>query len=119
MADKEFVCGYNHCLHHGEKVKSSEAVVIGKKHYHWDCAETKQKISECVNLYIECIGDKTQYPVAFRIINNLVFKSKVPVDFILKNISTSQKYYSTKPVQILYGLRKLFWEKEFRAVKNC
>ena len=53
MADKEYVCGYNHCLHHGEKVKSSESVVVGKKHYHWDCAETKQKIKECVDLYME------------------------------------------------------------------
>ena len=115
MADKEYVCGYNHCLHHGEKVKSSESVVVGKKHYHWDCAETKQKIKECVDLYMEYIEDKTQYPMAVRIINNLVFKNMIPVDFILKNITSSRRYYSDKPVYVLYGLRKLFWEKEFRA----
>lgn len=116
MADKEYVCGYNnHCLHHGEKVKASESVVVGKKHYHWDCAETKQKIKECVDLYMEYIEDKTQYPMAVRIINNLVFKSMIPVDFILKNITSSRRYYSDKPVYVLYGLRKLFWEKEFRA----
>ena len=101
MADKEYVCGYNHCLHHGEKVKSSESVVVGKKHYHWDCAETKQKIKECVDLYMEYIEDKTQYPMAVRIINNLVFKSMIPVDFILKNITSSRRYYSDKPVYVL------------------
>lgn len=115
MADKEYVCGYNHCLHHGQKVRSSESVVVGKKHYHWDCAETKQKIKECADLYMEYIEDKTQYPMAVKIINNLVFKSKIPVDFILKNIMFQQRYYSDKPVYVLYGLRKLFWEKEFKA----
>lgn len=114
MTDKEFNCGYKFCLHHGEKVKASESVVINKKHYHWDCAAIKQEIKDCADLYIEYIDDKTQYPMVLRIINTLVFKNKVPVEFIMKNIMSSKKYYSDKPVQILYGLRKLFWEKEFK-----
>lgn len=75
----------------------------------------KQEIKECADAYMECIEDKTQYPVVMRIINTLVFKNKVPIDFIKKNIEHSKLYYSDKPVQILYGLRKLFWEKEFKA----
>lgn len=46
MADKEekeYICAYKYCLHHGEKVKSSEAVILSKKHYHWDCAGMKQE----------------------------------------------------------------------------
>lgn len=54
------------------------------------------------------IEDQTQFPAVMRIINTLVFKSKVPVEFILRNIKSSKRYYSDKPVQILYGLRKLF-----------
>lgn len=111
MAEKEYVCAYKYCLHHGEKVKASESVVINKKHYHWDCAGIKQEIQDCVNSYMECIEDKTQYPIAVRTINTLVFKNDVPIEFIRKRIESSQKYYSDKPVQILYGLRKLFWEK--------
>ena len=53
MADKEYVCAYKHCLHHGERVKSSESVVINKKHYHWDCAGMKQEIQDCVNTYMK------------------------------------------------------------------
>lgn len=113
MADKEYVCGYNHCLHHGKKVKASEAVVVGDKHYHWDCMETKQKIKECVDTYMQNIDDKTKYPVVTKVINNLVFKNGVPVDFVLKNISSSKSYYLNKPVYTLYGIRKLFWEKGF------
>ena len=115
MTDKEYICAYKYCLHHGEKVKASESVVINKKHYHWDCAAMKQEIKECADLYMECIEDKSQYPVATRIINTLVFKSKVPVEFILGNIKSSKLYYADKPVQVLYGLRKLFWEKECKT----
>ena len=115
MADKEFTCAYKFCLHHGEKVKALESVVINKKHYHWDCAAIKQEINDCADLYIEYIDDKTQYPMVLRIINTLVFKNRVPVEFIMKNIKSSKNYYSNKPVQILYGLRKLFWEKEFKT----
>ena len=75
MAEKEYVCAYKYCLHHGEKVKASESVVINKKHYHWDCAGMKQEIQDCVDSYMECIEDKTQYPIAIRTINTLVFKN--------------------------------------------
>lgn len=115
MADKEYVCAYKFCLHNGCKVKPSESVVINKKHYHWDCAVMKQEIKECVDTYMEHIEDKTQYPAATRIINTLVFKSNVPVEFILKNIKSSKTYYADKPVQILYGLRKLFWDKSYKT----
>ena len=89
-------------------------MVIGDKHYHWDCAGMKQEISDCVNTYMGYIEDKTQYPIVCRIINTLVFKNNVPIDFIRERIKASRLYYSDKPVQILYGLRKVFWEKEFR-----
>lgn len=115
MTDKEYVCAYKYCLHHGEKVKSSESVVISKKHYHWDCAAMKQEVKECVDAYMECIKDKTQCPIVIRTINTLVFKNGIPVEFIMKNIKSHKKYYSGKPIQILYGLRKLFWEKSFKA----
>ena len=96
MAEKEYVCAYKYCLHHGEKVKASESVVINKKHYHWDCAGIKQEIQDCVNSYMECIDDKTQYPIAVRTINTLVFKNGVPIDFIKKKIESSKIYYSNK-----------------------
>lgn len=116
MPDKEYVCAYNkHCLHNGQKVKASESVVINGKHYHWDCAERKQSIKQCVDAYMEYIEDKTQFPIAMRIINTLVFKNKVPTEYILKNIESSKNYYKNKPTHVLYGIRKLFWEKEFRA----
>lgn len=112
MPEKEYVCAYPHCIHHGEKVLASESVVIGKKHYHWDCAALKQEVQDCANTYIEYTGDKTQYPMVMRILNTMVFKNRVPIEFIKKKIENSQSYYNDKPVYALYGIRKIFWEKE-------
>lgn len=112
MADKMYVCAYKHCLHHGEKVSNLESVVVNKRYYHWDCAAIKQEIKECADLYMKYIEDKSRYPAALNIINTLVFKNKVPVEFIMQNIKYSRQYYADKPVQILYRIRKLFWEKE-------
>ena len=113
VADKKYICAYKHCLHHGDKVSPLESVMINKRHYHWDCAEIKQKIKNCVDLYISHIDDKTQYPMATRVINTLVFKNRIPIDYIVDNIATSKEYYEDKPVHVLYGLKKKFWTEEF------
>lgn len=108
--DKEYTCGYNHCLHHGEKVKASESVVIGKKHYHMDCAEMKQKINECAKMYMECTDDKTKFPLVAKVLNNLVFRDKVPIDFIFERMNFGCKNYAKKSPLSLYDLRRIFWE---------
>ena len=113
MKDKLFNCAYKYCLHNGQKVSYLESVVIAKKHYHWDCAERKQKIQECAELYMANVEDKKQYPVVLKTINTLVFKYRVPIDYIIKQISNSPEYYKGKPVYALYGLRTLFWTREF------
>lgn len=113
MTDRQYVCGYAHCLHQGEKVPASSSVVIGKRHYHLDCAALKQKIQDCANTYISYMEDETLYPIVMRIINTMVFDNKIPIDFIKNKIKTGEKYYCGKPVYALYGIRKIFWEYEF------
>lgn len=115
MPDKEYSCAYKYCLHHGEKVSAESSVVIGKKHYHWDCAVIKQEIKDVADTYISYTSDKTQYPIVLRIINTMVFKNKVPIEYIKNKIEASRMYYENKPVYALYGIRKLFWEKEYRS----
>ena len=59
------------------------------------------------------IGDKKQYPVILRTLNTLVYKYRVPIEYIIKQVETSSGYYKDKPVYALYGLRTLFWAREF------
>ena len=112
MTSKQYVCGYKYCLHKNEKVFSEESVLIGNRHYHKDCAEIKRRITECAELYMSYVEDKTQYPTVMRIINTLVHKSRVPVEYIYRCISNSKTYYLDKPVYVLYGIRKTFWTQE-------
>ena len=118
MAEKMYVCGYKHCLHSGEKVSDSESVVIGKRHYHTDCARLRADIKECAELYMEKIEDKTIYPAAVKIISNLIFSSRVPVEYIKNSIKKSQLYYSSKPVMVLYGIRKMFYTEMQKDLEN-
>ena len=112
MAVKEYTCAYPYCFHHGQKVSASEAVVINKKYYQWDCAATKKEIQQCAQSYVEYTGNKDQYPIVIRIINTMVFKNNVPIDFISKRIDLGKDYYIGKPVYLLYGIRKLYWEHD-------
>lgn len=115
MKDKEYDCAYKFCLHRGEKVNSFSSVVINKKHYHWDCAAEKQAVKECVDIYMEYTEDKSQYPVVFRTINTLIYKNRIPIDYIKNNLINSEDYYRGKPIRALYGLRKMFWEYEMKT----
>ena len=111
--EKDYICAYKYCLHHGERVKDSEAVILNKRHYHWDCAGMKQEILKCVDLYMTICEDKTKFPMVCKIINTLVFKYRVPIDFVESKLENCLSYYDGRPVQALYGLRRLFWEFEF------
>lgn len=113
-ATKTYVCGYSNCLHHGEPVDADNSVVIGKKHYHSDCAELKQAVKECVDIYMENRENKSDAVIANRIITNIVIKNNVPIDFIRRSIKKNTSYYDDKPVFVLYGLRKIFWQNEMK-----
>ena len=113
MSSREYVCAYKYCLHHGEKVKKPDSVVINKKYYHRDCADIKTKIGECARIYaFECCEDSNKYPMAYSIIAVMVHKFLVPIEFIKKKLTNDNGYYKDKPVYALYGIRKIFWEKE-------
>ena len=115
MAEKQYVCAYKYCLHCNEKVSAFDSVVIAGRQYHVDCADMKRKIMNCVGLYVSYTNDKTQYPIVTKIINTLVHKNRVPIEYIRNRIKYSQKYYTGKPVYVLYGLRRLYWTKEFNT----
>ncbi len=113
-AAKTYVCGYSNCLHHGEPVETENSVVIGKKHYHPDCAELKQAVKECVDIYIKDRENKSDAVIANRIITNMVIKNNVSIDFIRRKLKRDTSYYKDKPVFALYGLRKIFWQNEMK-----
>lgn len=120
MTDKTYVCGYKYCLHHGEKVNASESVVVGKKHYHWDCAATKQEITDIKNTYIERIDDKADQRIVGKVINDLVFKYNKDLDYIRFCVNYRADYgMKTKsPFVLLYLRDNPFMERKWKQSKN-
>lgn len=120
MADKEYICGYQHCLHHGEKVKESEAVVIGRKRYHWDCASIKQELAEIRNIYIDGIDSEVSFTVLSKVLNDLVFKYEMDIDFLkfAVNYYADYKIKLKSPFTLLYlrknDYMKRKWDKSKR-----
>lgn len=119
MPDKEYVCAYKHCLHHGQKVKSSESVIVGNKHYHWDCAATKQEIEEIRNVYYERIDDTASFPILSKVLNDLVFKYELEIDYIrfAVNYYADYKIKIKSPFTLLYLRNNEYMRKKWKKGK--
>lgn len=125
MTEKSYTCAYNHCLHHGEKVDAANSVVIHQKHYHWDCAAIRQEIGEIRNAYLEKIDNKASFPILTKVINDLIFKYGLDIDFVKFAVN----YYGDcqmkikSPFTLLYlrnnEYMKKKWQADKRTVKNC
>ena len=102
MPDKEYVCAYKHCLHHGQKVKSSESVIVGNKHYHWDCAATKQEIEEFKSATI----------------NKDVYTDSEGVTYNSVTFKDESKTLTEAPTKDSAEYKKLCTEIEFQADEN-
>lgn len=120
MADKEHICAYKHCLHHGEKVKSSESVIVGKKHYHWDCAATKQEIEEIRSTYYEKIDNDVNFPALSKVLNDLVFKYGLEIDYIkfAVNYYADYKIKIKSPFTLLYLRKNDYMRKKWEHSKE-
>lgn len=82
MAEKEYVCGYNHCLKPNEKIPASESVIIGKRRYHKECAELRSKIERIKRIYFDYIDSKSDYVQVVGVINNLIFNKGYDADYV-------------------------------------
>lgn len=120
MPDKERVCAYKYCLHGKEKVKESEAVVIKNKYYHWDCATTKQEIEELRNTYFERIDRDASFPILSKILNDLVFKYDLEIDYIryALNYYAEYKVKVKSPFTLLYLRNNDFMKKRWKYSKG-
>ena len=120
MPEKYYTCAYNHCLHNGEKVPESSAVVIGGKHYHWDCAQTKNDIREIKNIYINHIDGDVNVPTLLKVINDLVFKYDLELDYIKFALRYYSKYHIKvkSPFTLLYLRKNDMMKRKYERQKE-
>ena len=83
MAERLYKCGYAHCQHDEEKAPLSEMTRIGKRYWHKDCAEIKDKIDIAKKYYFDYIDDKNEYKVVVGVLNNIIFKKHYSPDLVI------------------------------------
>lgn len=79
---KTYKCGYKHCQHPDDPILKDEAVLIGSKHYHKDCAEIKNTIDRSKRVFFDHILKGADYVQTVGVINNLVFKKGYSAEYV-------------------------------------
>ncbi|MDD4805060.1 MAG: hypothetical protein PHN69_08035 [Candidatus Pacebacteria bacterium] len=80
--EKEYKCGYTHCLH-GGTVASSLAIKDGVKYYHPDCLQQKKDKRKVVNIFYKHINKTEVGAQLTKIINEIVDSGKATSEFLL------------------------------------
>lgn len=75
-------CAYKHCQHESQMLPRTEAVKVGNRYFHKDCAETQDYIQKARNEYLERINSTEVVSVLVNVINTMVFKKNIPADYV-------------------------------------
>ena len=81
--EKIFKCAFKHCRHSSCDVSQGEAVKIGRRYYHRDCADTRNDIEIIKNLYCEKISNTVVIPLLLSVIDNIVFQKEIDSAYLL------------------------------------
>ena len=80
---KIYKCGFRHCQHESCDVSQDEAVRIGSRYFHEDCAKTYHNIEAIKQLYYEKVSNTVVMPQLINVVNNILFKKHIDSDYLL------------------------------------
>ena len=109
----EVTCRYKNCLHNGDKLLKTEAVLDGKStYYHPDCYQTKQEIQEIVRLFEGYVTTPVMRSQLYSVINNIVFAKSIGSNFLLFAL---KRHISKKlPLNYPAGLNYIITDKSIK-----
>lgn len=116
----EHRCSYSHCLHPGEKVEDSAAVIVNGRYYHWDCAQTRNELQEIRDIYLMKIDSNVHIPVLAKVINDLVFKYNQPIEYVRFGVKyyADHKTYIKSPFTLLYLRSNKIMKQKYEEAKT-
>lgn len=116
MADKVYKCAFKHCQHEPCEVSQGEAVKMGNRYMHKDCAEKSEYIQKTRDLYFEKISNTVVMKQLVSVLNNLVVKKNVDPKFLYfaVDFAVSNKI----PIKSPYGLHYLIDNNRIKEMWN-
>lgn len=100
---KVYKCGFRHCQHESCEVSQEEAVQVGRRYFHSDCAEIYYNMQEIQRLYREKISNTVVMPQLLSVINNIVFTKHIESSYLLFAL----KFAINTKISILFTYRFL------------
>ena len=92
MSRKEYKCGYGDKCLFGCNVKADDAIKEGKAYFHPDCIKTKHEIADLRQMYFDLIDDKADFRVLCKVLNDLVLRDGLDIDYIRFSLEYYGKY---------------------------
>jgi len=109
---KNVKCRYNHCPH-PDDLRPPEEMVKGNGcfYYHKECAHERDMITRIVDYYLEKVDDRATVAQLRNVVNNIVFKKRVPADelffYIQYTINSEKRINSPYALHYLIDNKKL------------
>lgn len=96
-----YKCAFPHCQHSSCEIPRDEAVKVGARYMHKDCATVSEYMQKTVDLYYEQVSNTVVIKMLRSVLNNIIFKKKVDpkflyfaLDFAIKNKIPIKSPYS-------------------------
>lgn len=105
MTDKTYKCAFKHCNHDDENVPQNEAVKIGNRYMHEDCAKISENITKIRDIYYEKVSNTVVVKQLVSVINSLVFTKKIDSEYLL--FALNYAIANKTPIKSPYGLHYL------------
>lgn len=76
-------CAYKHCLHESPDVEKADAVKVGKRYMHPDCAAHQKAYIEVAQFYQDNAKQPAKPVELYKVLNDLIFERRFTPQYIL------------------------------------
>lgn len=117
MSKKQvYKCGFKHCQHESCEVLQDEAVKVGGRYMHKDCAKISNNMTKVRDIYYEEISKTVVVKQLVSVINNLVLKKNVDSSYLL--FALNHAISAKIPIKSPYGLHYLIDNQNIKKLWN-
>jgi hypothetical protein len=113
--EKYFKCGFKHCIHESD-VSQDEAVKVGNRYLHKDCAVISDNLAQIRDTYYEKVSKTVVMKQLVNTINNIVFVKNIDSGYLL--FAINQALATNIPIKSPYGLHYLVDNQRIKEAWN-